>query len=47
MLFVPDDILQRGLTIRYCSHCEKMYWEGSHAKRMMATLEQWKNNNFG
>lgn len=41
LLLVPERILKRDC-IRYCSHCGKVYWEGSHAKRIMATLERWK-----
>lgn len=25
----------------YCSHCNKLYWEGSHVRRLRALFTQW------
>lgn len=29
--------------VRYCPACDKLYWEGSHVRRMRLRLEQWQN----
>jgi uncharacterized protein len=27
----------------WCKNCKKVYWEGSHTKRMHQTLQRWQN----
>jgi uncharacterized protein with PIN domain len=39
---VPD-AARRSAVIRFCPHCRKAYWEGSHTRRMRAAFE----NVFG
>jgi uncharacterized protein len=31
----------RGELRRYCPHCDKLYWEGGHVRRMRARLHRW------
>lgn len=40
-------ICNNGLTAMsgpywYCLHCHKMYWDGSHTKRMLQQLHKWQ-----
>jgi uncharacterized protein with PIN domain len=28
-------------SLYWCEHCQKLYWNGGHVKRMLATLERW------
>lgn len=28
--------------VRYCSQCDKLFWEGSHARHMQQRLREWK-----
>ena len=36
---VPDDV-KDGPLLR-CPSCERIYWEGGHAKRMLKKLQRW------
>ena len=36
---VPGDTQQQ--TVYYCSQCNKVYWDGSHVRRMREQLAQW------
>lgn len=38
---VPKDILLRTNQFWYCEHCHKVFWKGSHTKRMLEQLEKW------
>lgn len=38
---VPPDILAKAHQFWYCQSCDKVYWEGSHKKRMRTKLETW------
>lgn len=38
---VPADVKLRTTRFWYCPHCQKVYWEGSHTKRMREQLEAW------
>ena len=35
----PADVLENVKTFQYCSNCRKLYWEGSHTRRMRAAIE--------
>ncbi len=37
---VPQSVVERGLPLRSCRQCGRVYWEGSHTARMRATLEE-------
>lgn len=39
---IPEDIQRQCHHFWYCSQCDKVYWEGSHTKRMRSQLEQWQ-----
>jgi len=38
---VPGDI--DDTTLRYCPGCRRVYWEGSHSRRMRRCLEAWQH----
>lgn len=38
---VPDDVLKTSEQLWYCPRCDKVYWHGSHTKRMLSQLEKW------
>lgn len=38
----PQDITSQN-HLMYCTHCKKLFWEGSHTKRMLEKLKQWQN----
>jgi len=38
---VPDDV--RGSPLLQCAKCKRVYWSGSHVKRMQMKLEYWNN----
>jgi uncharacterized protein with PIN domain len=40
-LDVPDDV-RHGVLYR-CNSCQRIYWAGSHVRRMLAKLEAWAN----
>ncbi|WP_404840884.1 Mut7-C RNAse domain-containing protein [Alkalilimnicola ehrlichii] len=35
-------VLGRQGDLRYCCRCQKLYWEGSHVRRMRCRLKQWQ-----
>lgn len=39
---IPPDIRQQVTRIWYCEFCKKVFWEGSHTKRMLKQLKQWQ-----
>lgn len=39
---VPEDIQTHCQQFWGCPECGKVYWEGSHTKRMRKQLEQWQ-----
>lgn len=43
LTLAPLDIQQLHQDIRYCQSCHKLYWQGSHAQRMLKTLSQWQS----
>ncbi len=40
---LPPDILQHFDAFWKCEQCQKIFWQGSHAKRMLSTLKKWQN----
>ncbi|HLM03494.1 MAG TPA: Mut7-C RNAse domain-containing protein [Pyrinomonadaceae bacterium] len=36
----PLDVRQNQETFDYCPNCEKLYWQGSHTKRMRRAIEE-------
>lgn len=43
---VPADVRQQSSRFWYCTSCKKVYWEGSHTKRMRNKLHSWKIGEF-
>lgn len=41
---VPADVRISSNAFSYCPHCKKIYWEGSHTKRMLKQLRKWQNS---
>lgn len=41
---VSVDIRERTSQFWYCPHCQKVYWIGSHTKRMMQQLRYWQDS---
>lgn len=39
---IPEDVRQRSEQPLYCPACSKVYWEGSHVRRMRQRLQQWQ-----
>ena len=35
----PPKLSENGAAFWFCPRCEKIYWEGSHARRMRAAIE--------
>lgn len=40
---VPLDVRQSGETVRQCPSCQRIYWQGSHYRRMMGRLRRWQD----
>lgn len=40
---VPLDIRQSGEAVMQCPSCQRIYWQGSHYRRMMGRLQQWQD----
>lgn len=38
----PEDALKPGEPLSYCQACGRVYWQGSHYKRMRAKLMAWQ-----
>jgi len=38
---IPDDALERTELPLFCPTCNKVYWEGSHVRRMRNKLQHW------
>ena len=36
----PPDVRENQQKFDYCPHCKKLYWQGSHAKRMRQAIEE-------
>lgn len=39
---IPEDIKVSNCKLWLCSRCNKIYWEGSHTKRMLQQLTEWQ-----
>lgn len=43
---VPEDVRRSGEPLKRCPSCGRVYWRGSHYRRMMGRLRQWQNRDF-
>ena len=43
---VPESALARSTVTRYCPTCDKVFWEGSHVRRMRHTLENFQRGEW-
>ncbi len=39
---VPLKVREEAKTIWHCTHCQKVFWEGSHTRRMVKQLHLWQ-----
>lgn len=39
---IPGKVRERGLPIWTCPRCQRLYWEGSHVRRMRDRLRGWQ-----
>ncbi len=37
---LPEDVQNSTKTACYCPHCDQLYWEGAHVKRMYRQLQR-------
>lgn len=42
---LPPNILENNETFQYCANCEKIFWEGSHTRRMRETIQNLFKNS--
>lgn len=42
---LPDDLA--GREIMHCPACQRVYWHGSHSRRMRQRLEEWQRRDHG
>ena len=38
---VPKEVRLKTDQFWYCEHCQKIFWDGSHTKRMLEQLQKW------
>jgi len=43
---LPEGALSVSPEAWYCPHCDKLYWEGSHVRRMRHTLENFSRGEW-
>lgn len=43
---VPEDARLSGEPLMRCPDCGRVYWRGSHYRRMMKQLQRWQNQDF-
>jgi uncharacterized protein with PIN domain len=43
---LPEGALRLSERACYCPHCDKLYWEGSHVRRMRHTLENFSHHKW-
>lgn len=43
---VPESSRKHIDKLLYCPTCQKLYWEGSHVKRMYQRLQNWQNKYY-
>jgi uncharacterized protein len=41
---IPPDARRLGESFSYCPACSRVYWQGSHYKRIKARLMQWQSS---
>lgn len=41
---VPLDVRQSGEPVMQCPSCQRIYWRGSHYRRMMGHLRRWQED---
>lgn len=39
---IPEDARKPGESVSYCPACKRVYWQGSHYKRIRARLMKWQ-----
>lgn len=44
---VPEDARRPGEPLMRCPSCGRVYWRGSHYRRMMGRLLRWQSGDFG
>jgi uncharacterized protein len=44
---IPQDAHKPGESFSYCPGCMRVYWQGSHYKRMLARLMKWQAARLG
>lgn len=42
---VPQQSRASLKQLLYCSHCDKLYWEGSHVRRLRTMFNQWMDRS--
>lgn len=42
LMRVPKDVLESGQRLSQCPACSRIYWQGSHHKRMQSRLVTWQ-----
>lgn len=42
---VPKDVRETTNAFKYCEHCQKAYWQGSHIKRMLKKLQDFQDKD--
>lgn len=43
---VPQDVRSSGEPLMRCPCCHRVYWRGSHHRRMMGRLRRWQEGDF-
>ncbi len=43
---LPEGALRLSPAAWYCPHCDKLYWEGSHVRRMRHTLDNFAHGHW-
>lgn len=39
---IPSESREMTTQLLYCPQCEKLYWEGTHVRRMRKKLDEWE-----
>jgi uncharacterized protein with PIN domain len=43
---IPPNALQHGMALHNCPTCGRVYWRGSHFRRMQARLKTWQRESI-
>lgn len=43
---IPEYVLSDTSGIRHCPQCKRYFWKGSHRKRMLNQIDEWKLFSF-